>query len=338
LSKPFGLKNDEYWTDPWKNLPAISWERVDKDIAGILLDAPDSVSLDAQESLPALAYHSDTTEALWQASFRDHGVLAAVRLEDDAFFAAKAVPPSGPEAPKGPEPSPGFAGEEYEMDLREALSLEWIPGNLCVTAFLRERASDRIKVTLGPSAAAYKDPAVERFLAEERAKLPQRSLAYPRQAAFDAVTVPIRPADGATLGLQFTAHRVMVADPGASGKLHVSWRLPVRPTDVTKDAPKALIKGLPPVTAVAAISILLIGSERGTPVPIRLRVPSFDPVAQEGGSPVATGSFTVDLLGLNDLIEEPQTWFIYGFAGEILNGPVTVAIVSPASLPNRGNG
>jgi hypothetical protein len=334
MSKPFGLKNDEYWTNPWKNLSAISWERVDKDIAGILLDAPDSVPLDAQESLPALAYHSDKTSALWQAPFREHGVVTALRLEDGAFFAAKAVPPSGPEAPKGPEPSPGFAGEEYEMDLREVLSLEWTPGNLCVTAFLRERASNRVKVALGPSTAAYKDPAVERFLAEERAKSPQRALSYPRQAAFDAVTVPFRPADGAKLGLQFTAHRVMVADPGAPGKLHVSWRLPVRPTDVTKDAPKPLIKGLPPVTAVAAISLLLIGSERGTPVPLRLRVPSFDPVSQEDDAAVATGSFTVDLLGLDDLIEDPQTWFIYGFAGESLHGPATVAIVSPASLPN----
>lgn len=336
MSKPFGLKNEEYWTDPWKNLSDVSWERVDKDIAGILLDAPDHVPLDTQSSLPVLAYHSGPTQSLWQAPFRDHGAITALRVEDDVFFTAKAVPPSGPETPKDPEPSPGFAGEEFEIDLRESLSLEWAPGTLWVTAFLRDQGSNRVKVVMGPSPAAYKDPAVDRFLAEERAKLPQRSLAYPRQAAMDSVTVPFRPADGAKLGLQFTAHRIMVAEPGASGKLHVSWRLPIRPTDVSNEGPKTLIKGLPPVTAVAAISILFIGSEFGSLFPLSLRVPSFEPVEQEDGSPVAAGSFTLDLLGLNALTEDPQTWFVYGFAGEILQGPATIAVVSPDSLPKGG--
>jgi hypothetical protein len=329
-----GLKDDEYWTDPWKNLAAVSWDRVDRDVAGILLDVPAVIPLDQRESLPALVYHSAPTEELWRAPFLDHGIVTAVRIEDDAFFAAKAMAQSGPDAEKGPQPSQGFAGEEYGFDLRETLGMEWEPGTLWVTALLRDRASERIRVRMGSSPSAYQDPEVRKFLEAERAKLPQRAPMIPREIRMDSAAAPFTPPAGETTGIRMKVGRVIVAQARAEGRLDVGYRLPIRATDVSQE-PKALIKGLPPVTAVVALSLLVIGSEKGVVIPIRMLLPSFDAVETEGELKIAKGSFTMDLFKIPSIVENPQTFFIYAFSGALMAGAATVGVVAEDALPGR---
>ena len=48
---PFGLDNNDFWTNPWKTLNDVAWDRVGENEGGIIIDAPDLVDIDARNTL-----------------------------------------------------------------------------------------------------------------------------------------------------------------------------------------------------------------------------------------------------------------------------------------------
>jgi len=335
--KPFGLSENEYWSDPWKNLSEFAWDRIGNNIEGIVIDCPDFVALDFRQTLPMLAYYSGQTADLQYAPFDRVAVIAAMNLEENRLLARGAIardapPPSPPTA----KPAPGFSGLEYLVDLRQATGMEWRPSIYLVTVVMRDKVSNRQNVRLEYSKMSFEDPEVKKFLEEQRRKLPPRTPSPPvtdRSVRYslqkDSLPLP------EAIGITLAADRIVVGRAGEKGRLRGSFRLPVSPADVARLPAKSASVDALPVTAVAAIALMATGSEISSPVVLPLNVPSHQMVTGTPEAPVAVGYFEIDLLKIPALLANPQTYFIYAFSGEVMAGPVLMAIVGEDSLPVR---
>ena len=325
--KLFGLTDGEYWSDPWKSLGKVAWSRIDDEVSALAIDCPDRIAFQEQSSFPLLALQTGPSKELHHPRFQDHAVVTALGLDDDRLYAARAFTDILPS--DAPEPSPGFAAAEFEVDLREALSLPWRQGTYVVRTFLRDRVSNECVVTLGAAQSSYDDPEVRQFLEEARIRRPRRGV-FPEHG--DSV-VDYTPRAGSPLppdevGLVMRADRVVVRGPGRRARVDVSFKLPVRPTDLAPPPPDAT-RSESPLRAVAAISILVIGSDAPSQIPLSLLVPSYQ-VEGPPDAPVARGAFSVDLLAHPAVASRCQTYFVFAFAGRRMAGPALVAVVDEA--------
>jgi len=82
-----------------------------------------------------------------------------------------------------------------------------------------------------------------------------------------------------------------------------------------------------PHTAIVPITLVLTGSDRPAPVVLPLKLPSYDPVDRNADSAIVSGYFAIDLCKLSDIAAIEQTVFIYAFSGEVMVGPVPIALV-----------
>jgi hypothetical protein len=333
--RPFGLTDDEYWTDPKKNLAQVAENQVLGDVEGILLDAPRQVILGDRATLPLLTFYSGKTQDLYDVRFAAHAVVTAIDLEQGVVHAALAVEDTGlPAKPvSGPKPSPGFTGEFNEVEARGRLGLPWRPGRYLITMILRDKVSDRVQVELVNSPSSYEDPEVKKYLEEQRGARPPRGVSpTPDGSKLTYRRLDDSPGLPEGNGLVIEADRVVPGKPGQAGYVRGSFRLPVRKTDVYRRTAGEDEEGNPLVTAVASVTLLIVGSDRADPWTYPMLVPSTVDVEGDEENPVATGHFRVDLMQLKRVASEPQTHFVYGFAGAHMVGPAPLAVVDPADL------
>ncbi len=332
--RPFGIAGEEYWTNPWKNLDEIAFDRVaDRKVSGIAIDAPATVPLDARRTLPLLVYYSGSNAEMAGAPFEQHGVLALVNLDDDMLLAAPAIVKDGPPMSMGSlAEEPGHSGREFTLDVLEALGLEAKPARYLVTALLRDSVSNRLHVALVPGPAAYADPEVAKLIEAERLKRPPRR-ATEAPGSLELVFEPPAgvPAIPAEPGIALGVERIVVRRDGAKAPLGVSFRVPVRRTDVI---PRGEARAARTPTAVAAITLFVTGSEDPRPIALPLLAPSYAPLEGPDSAPIARGSFALDLLR-HPQLRRPQTYFVYAFAGEFMAGPAPLAVVTEDMLPRR---
>jgi hypothetical protein len=148
------------------------------------------------------------------------------------------------------------------------------------------------------------------------------------------------PAIPAEEGIAFAVDRVVLNKPGARSLLKGAFRLKARKAEIVPPANAATPErplpeyGEPRPTAIVPITLVCLGTVGNAPSVLRLRVPSFDKVAAEGDA--ITGQFAIDLLADKNLAARPQTFSIYGFAGEPMTGPHTFATVTEPMLPKPG--
>lgn len=162
----FDLTGADYWADPMRTMRAFAWDRIGDRIAGIVLGGPAEVDLDAHDTLPLIAFHSDTIAEMIRSPFH-HAVVVASRLDEhDVRAAAAEIPEMHAPAPP-PVPEPGFAGGPHLLDLREILGIPWTPGQWIVRVLLRDRQSNPLQVELfrgrerAPTAPAAPEIAIE---------------------------------------------------------------------------------------------------------------------------------------------------------------------------------
>jgi hypothetical protein len=323
---PFEMSDEEFWTNPEKNLSELAGHRVLSEIAGIVADSPKTIVLSQRQKWPYLVLQTGDTEALYKVPFAEHAIVTAYSPTEDVLYAARAVPRMGPKKPPRPMPSPGFSSSSRNIDVRAALGMPWRSGRYILTAVVRDQTSNRVSVDLVSSIAAYDDQEVQKFLAAREAQQPPRAVSPPLNDARvsyertrTSVELPVDPA------VSLRAARVVEALPDAKALLQGSFRLPVRPSDViSKDA---IGLAHPDITAVVPISLLVIGSEDAVPEVLRLVVPSFLPTSQRDGKSFATGFFSVDLAQMGSFMQRPQTYFIYAFANQFMTPAALMAIV-----------
>jgi hypothetical protein len=268
-------------------------------------------------------------------------ILTAADLYTGELRASLALEPR-PRAPAAPAAAPAakdsfsddptaMLGEGHTFDLAALLRLPAARREYLVTAILLDKVSNRSRMKVVES-GGYQDPAVDGFLRERLAgRLP-----LPEVMPAEAEPLPsYRPADESppipeSPGLVLSIPRVSALAPDEPCIVRGSFRLPVLSHQKVK--PPEPEKGRPPPPppedkARIPISLLLTGSVDHAPKVLKLVAPCYEPLVESEGKAFATGHFAFDLYKAPDLSISPQTYFIYGFAGEAMAGPVPAAFV-----------
>ncbi len=337
LNDALGLTDDDYWSAPIGTMEAVFDRLSTEQMQGVLLGAPAQVSLDKRATIPLVAYRAGSYRDVRTLEFQKHAVLVAVDLDRNVVHAASAVALNNPPGSVGsansvPIPD-GYIASPFVIDARDRLVLPWNPASYVFTIIMRDRVSNRVRVTLGKSSEGFQDEAVAKFIAEQRAKhhpivispLPGDPLPCYQPSA-DSPELPQK--DGVLLKVE----RVLLLQNGTHWMLHGAFRLPALPQElvVPHEEEKDGKQSAPP-TAVIGIALLIVGADTGQPTLIRLRAPSYDPV--DSKSKTATGYFSMDLLQeAPHLANVPQTYFIYAISGETFAAPVPSALVPESWL------
>ncbi|MCB9761301.1 MAG: hypothetical protein H6739_15775 [Alphaproteobacteria bacterium] len=365
---PFNLTDDDYWENPNKGTARVLMDLYPQRFDGVLLGAPALVSLEQRHTVPLLAVRAGTARAHAGLSFTEHAIVVAVEPEHNRVYTNFAVdstemappPPSNAE-----DPDPDRYGATSEvLELRALLHLPWIPSTYLVSVIMRDQVSNRVQVRLGRPPDAYRDEAVEAYIAGLLSKMEPRTASPPPgdplpsyQPGKKALEVPEE------IGLNLSVQRVVVLKEGATCVLRGAFRLRPRPHEIVVSAPaedatpadeapaeapaetddgerdvvvddaQGDAAAGPTPTAVVAITLVITGADRASPTMLRLRVPSFDPIDPEDPEPEVTGHFALDLLRQPGLSKLPQTWFIHAFSSAVAAPPVPYALVPLEWLP-----
>lgn len=323
---PFEISDEDFWSNPDKNLSKLAGTRVRSDISGIISDSPKKIPLDQRQEWPYLVLQTGDTEELYKVRFADHAIITAFCPVEAVLYAAKAVSRMGPRVPPGPFPSPGFTSTFKNINARAALGIPWRNGRYILTTLIRDQTSNRVSVDLVSSLANYEDQEVQKFLAAQERQQPPRLVSPPlgdiRVSYEKTDKSPLLPLDPA---LTLSIDRVIEALPEAKALLRGSYFLPVRTSDViAQDAARSSPQK---VSAVVPISLLVVGSDDAIPEILRLVVPSFKPIINRSGSQFAAGYFSIDMAQMGSFMQRPQTYFIYAFAGEVMTPATLMAVV-----------
>ncbi len=307
----FDVADDAFWTDPRRLEPRLVKRAVTEGLLGTRVAAPRLVDLSRRETLPLLALHVANAAELRAAPFDGSALLVAVDPERNRVFAGPAVaPPDNVLPPRsgGAPPVKARSVRLFEIDLRRRLALPWRPAELLTTMILGGRVSNRVRTRL--ETGGYRDPEVERFLAERARK----KSVVPSVPAGDLSRYDEKrrsPAMPSGIGIALAS---------AGPTLHGSFRLPVRPDETLpsrrKNRPWRAARRLP--TAIVGLTLLITPGERAMADRIHLRVPVYDRIDPAAESPLATGYFTagIPVVGIR---------LVYALSGEVLEGPHSLA-------------
>ena len=356
MSESLDIDTELLWSEDPKplqeTLDSLVVDRLEAETLGIAIAAPSSLVAVARDRLPIACVYTATLREAKTDRLREQLLVIASCVETREVVVGTAYAPleSLPE-PLGDDDDPGegSTGLSLVIDAFERLDIPREPATWIVRLALRDRWSNALTIQFAGDARGYRDEEVERFLAARRAKssptqlrpAPGQDLDHPYPAygddALDAAEPP------AELGFALTAPRVFVRD-GAPCVLRGSFRLEARERDLVdfdiwREAAELRHEswqGMAP-SAVLPVSLVVIGSEFAGPRVVRLALPSYDPLGtertQDDGSNVYTGRFAIDLEAIGALMGEPQTNFVYAYAGGVWSEPCLVGLVTPSMLP-----
>jgi hypothetical protein len=333
----FSLDGDDYWTDPWKNGSDLVMNLVMDLKFGLYLDAPSSIDPRDHDSVPAPFFYVATMRDAFKTDLDAVAKVVAVRVEDRALKidAALTVKDNRQRETKLGADSDDPTSEQHIVELAK-LGILNEPGTYKVNVLVRGKISNRVDVTIENPGPSTDDPEVLKFIEAHRTPPLPPAPASP-ELVWDLAGAPPVPADE---GIAFVVDRVVLHKPGARSLLKGAFRLKARRAEIVPPASEATLErphpeyGEPRPTAIVPITLVCLGTVDDAPVVLKLRVPSFDKVAAEGDA--ITGQFAIDLLADKNLRARPQTFSIYGFAGEPMTGPHTFATVTETMLPKPG--
>lgn len=329
----FGLSDDEFWTDPGRTSMEVAemlWAH-GRDI--IAIDGPTFVPVDQRDTLPVAVCRAGSCRALDALSFNVHALMTAMDVERNRLYVCGINDDEDLDEDESP-PDDELDGETTDTatpELRRKLGLPWQSGRLRLTAVLRDMVSNRTDIELGQSAGAYQDDEVARFIAAQARQAPAPEVLPPLgEGPLPSYTegpqsLPI-PAER---GVALKVARVTVDEPGAVCRVDGSFRLAPHDHERVKQVIDSPINPGQATTAVVGITLLVVpASGVGTKI-LRLFVPSTDIIDPD--DPEVTGVFAIDLLA-HRALSTAQTYFIYAFSSEHMEGPFPAALVSRDSL------
>lgn len=339
----FALRDDDYWTDPWRTRKPVQRALMQKGEEGLVLGAPATIALNEHTDFPAAIIRVCRLTTAAKVPSRPSLVIAAMDTDTWTLRAQLALPsggrPAARRAPAGEPARDSFSGDDSAMiseghtvNLAARLGLPASRRAYLVNAILLDKVSNRSRMKVVES-AGFEDAEVDVFLREylaRRAK-PQPVFPAPGEPVPNYRVQPSSPAVPDEAGLTLVAPRVSVFAAGERCIVRGSFRLPilahhrVKPGD-NWHPPVAI----PEEIARVPISLLVTGSVDAFPRVIRLVVPCYEPLIEGEEGMIAIGNFAVDLCSLPELQISPQTYFLYGFAGEVMTPAVPAAF---AQLP-----
>lgn len=355
MGTPLDLSPDDYWGDFTRTRDQFRKLVSDSGFTGLRIDAPALVPLDKRETAPVVGYYARTLREDLEVSAERQMLAAALDLSSKRLHVGLALDTGKTPAPQTPpggrDPGEGLTFNAFSSDLRMQLDLPWEKRKYLVALLLREHVSNPVLMELGSSPTAYRDPAVEAFLAEQRKKapvVPPRPV-EPEPAPESGVTfqrVSRSPEVPKEPGIALNVERVAVARRGSTCLCFGSFRLPVTVSELVR--PDAKTGERPDVgdanaKAVVPISLVITGSEAPGPWIVELRAPSYDAPQPPKGAPapdadagIATGHFALDLFAHPAMPRQPMTYFITAFGGASVSGPFQTAVVTEKMLRDAG--
>lgn len=335
IEDKFRLKDEEYWTDPWRTRREIQRPLMQKGIESFYIGAPQIVPLDRYSTLPVAVLRTRKLLSTDKIDFRKTAIITAIELNTYRLSAALAFPSpaqrpangvlrSGKKDSFSGDPT-AMASEGSSIDLASLLQLPRDRGEYVVGLISLDRTSNRCRMKLVES-AGYEDPAVDEFLQEYRARRVPPPMPFPQPGEWlsSFEKQDHSPAIPAEPGIAISIPRVSIFAANARCVLGGSFRVPIQPQHISK--PPRLDVATVPVT------LLITGSVEPEPRILRLFVPTYAPLESAGGRTFGVGYFSFDLCRMTNLLRTPQTWFIYAFAGEIMTAPIPAAF---AKLPEE---
>lgn len=300
-------------------------QRLMDGVDGLLIDAPKRVSIDDRQTLPMLLLATGPLMTLLTHPFAGSGVVTAVDLERNQLRYAFVSPRDHAGRPDLDDiPSGATGSRASSLDLRQLLGLPWKPAKYRIRAILRDWCSNEVDVELVRGPQIYRDPEVERFIAERSVRPAPREVgplgARPAVSFGQTRESPQLTEDQC---IAVAVERVVVAAARAHAWLHGSVRVPIPASDVV---------GAGSGDAVIGVWILAVGSDRARPVMVSLGVPATVLLESGVDGPIAAGHFQVDMLDVDGIGKTAQTWFIHVFAAGEKLGPVPMAVISPDAL------
>ena len=335
----FGLNNDEYWSDPWRKRRLVQRPFMQKGEEGLLLGTPGVVALNEHADFPAAIIRVCKLTTVARVPSRSSLIITAMDLDTWTLRAQLALPAGGRatrRAPLGEPARDSFSGDDSAMiseghtvNLAAHLGLPASRRSYLVNAILLDQVSNRSRMKVVES-AGFEDAEVDVFLREF---LASRAKPLP---VFPAVGDPVpdygsqksSPEVPDETGLTLIAARVSAFSPGERCIVRGSFRLPILAQHRIKigddwHPPIAI----PEEVARVPISLLVTGSVDAQPQVFRLVVPCYEPLMEREGETLAVGQFAIDLCALPGVRISPQTYFLYGFAGEVMTPAVPAAFV-----------
>lgn len=248
----FGLRDEEYWSDPWRNRSALQRPLMQKSQEGLVLGAPGNVALNQYRSFPVALIRVAKLTTIAKIPSRPTLIIAAVNLNTYELRARLALPDiwrpvRAAEAAGASAGRDSFSGDDSAMlseghtiDLATRLSLPAVRGEYLLTAILLDQVSNRCRMKLRDS-AGYDDPAVDDFVREYLASRQMRPPLFPAAALplpsyqhqEGSPPVPEQP------DISLSVTRVSVFAPGARCIVKGSFRLPIQPHHVVEPVAQA---------------------------------------------------------------------------------------------------
>lgn len=342
VTDALGLQADDYWgPTPEPTNDAIRALR-DEDFDGLVLGGPTRVALDARETVPVIVYRGGSFRQLAQVDFGKLGLVTVMDVDHNELRVGPVVDEPDVVRRGGARDldslPDGYSGVAKVIDLGVRCRVPRRPGRHIATALMREKVSNRLTIQLVSGETSFDDPEVAKLLRAERLKTPAATVfpapGDPLPAYGEVKGTPEVPAQ---VGLELALDRAVVLRPGAQAVLRGAFRLPVLPEEVVKAGGTPLgadHEGEQP-TAVRRVTLLVTGGDDPVPTTFALELPSWDPVDPAAEAPVVTGRFAIDLLRLRGMQKKDQTYFVYAFSGEVMVGPLLMALVAEESLPQR---
>ena len=322
-----GLTDADYWDDPLKTRLQIENQLLDAERSVLVIGAPSKVPYQQRETLPLVALRVGQQDAIARLPFKRTAVVVAQELLTNKTYVTMAVTDTRGVMPPpydGP-PLEGMTGEAWVVDLHSQLGLPWRRSELLVSLILRDSMTHRVRIKIAKG--GYEDPAVEQYLTEQDQQ-PQGAEVFPlpRTEADDGKTLPSyrkqddSPALPDGLGITLAAPRVVPRNEHMRAIVRGSFRLRLLPRERTPNSAHH--------TAIVPITLVATGSDLPSPYTFNLQIPIYDPVQTVDGETQVSGYFSLDLQPLANLNVVDQTMFLYAFSGELVTGPVPMALIS----------
>jgi hypothetical protein len=323
-----GLTDAEFFSSPLRSVDGVVEQMMDEGFAGLFVDGPAALSPGLQTELPIVGVRAAGTAENVRVPLDTAATLTVAHLESHDVFVTSLFPwkPTKPRPPIPVEDDGGRTYRQFLVDVRERIpTLPQQRGTLLITVLLFDQASNPVRVRVQPP--DIEDPEVDRFLeAHRRPGLAPAIEPRPGQPIPSYVASERTPPVPSEPGISLRADRVTLLSPVARCMLYGSFLLHAIRREILTPLP-----GRP--TAVVPVTLVLTSRSSVSPSVVRLGVPSYDPIDPRADRPLVRGTFELDLLELAGAPTIPESYALWALAGEVLSGPLRVALVTEEMLP-----
>lgn len=315
----FGLKNEDYFNSPLKNLSAVREKLEDEEFEGLLLGGPDYVPLTKDAKFPVVVLQAtDAREAALHA-FSDYTLLTAMDIRLNRFYVQMAMEQKYVKRerdPNQPLPEPGRSTDGGAAELFARLDMPKTEGEYLVTALLLHNVSNRLPIKVGHPDLEKNPKRFEEMLSAQHSLSDPSSKAEPVHFA-SMKREALSPAIPEVAGIALVVEpRSIHRDTKKPAMVFASYNLPLDfvPSAGEREADKSGFER-------ASVYFLSTGSSNPRPF-LKKLVLSATVENRKPGEASLRGYFSIELHQIGRIGKGRN--HLYAFSGREMSGPVEI--------------